>query len=321
MSKTFYTLFIVSGIIIAVLLSAFTGSTDKITEATLGQKLFFDPILSADQTISCASCHKPEFAFADNQPFSDGVNHKKTARNTPSVMNMAMRDAFFWDGRANTLEEQVVGPIQNPNEMNLPFSDAVRRVKGSKIYQQLFRQVYHKLPDSASIVHAIASYERTLETDHTPSDRWLNDLPGAGLTAQQIRGRELFLSSRTKCFDCHFTPDFTSDEFKNIGLFDGMALNDSGRYLITKKAEDIGRFKIPGLRNVAVTAPYMHNGMFKTLREVIDYYDDPSKFVKHALHRDTVLPVRIGLTATEKDDLESYLQALTDDRFVSPRKN
>jgi cytochrome c peroxidase len=284
-------------------------------KVALGEKLFFDPILSSDKSISCASCHKPEFAFADTVAFSTGVNGRLTARNTPSVMNMAMRDAMFWDGRAASLEAQVVGPVENPNEMNLPFHEAVARLNADKSYVLLFQKAYGHGPDSASLVDCIAAFERTLETDQTPNDRWLNDLPG-GLTAQQMRGRELFTSNRTKCFDCHFTPDFTSDDFSNIGLFDGKSLNDSGRYIVTRKIEDIGKFKIPGLRNVAVTAPYMHNGMFKTLREVIDYYDDPTLFVQSALPRDTLLPARIGLSEQEKQDLESYLHALTDDRFA-----
>lgn len=317
MSKSFFILAPLSAFFLILITSGFDTkkASPKLSKANLGEKLFFDPILSSDQSISCASCHKPEFAFADHVAFSNGVNGKKTARNTPSVMNMAMRDALFWDGRASSLEEQVIGPIQNPNEMNLPFSTAVKRIQLSKKYQHWFNEVYHKNPDSASIVNCIAEFERTLETDQTPSDRWLSDLP-SGLTAQQIRGRELFTSERTKCFDCHFTPDFTSDEFKNIGLFDGGKLNDSGRYSITHKPEDIGSFKIPGLRNVAITAPYMHNGMFKTLREVIDYYDNPVLVVNHPINRDTILPQRIGLSEQEKQDLESYLMALTDDRFI-----
>ena len=321
MSKYFYILFFLFGIFITLFFSAFKTSVEgkPITKIELGEKLFFSTILSSDKSISCASCHKPEFAFADNQAFSDGVNGKKTARNTPSVMNMAMRDKLFWDGRANSLEDQVIGPIENPNEMNLPFSIAVQRIQLDKKFQSLFKQVYNKKPDSASIVDCIAAYERSLETDQTPNDRWLNDEPN-GLSEQQIRGRELFTSARTRCFDCHFTPDFTSDEFKNIGLFNGKDLNDSGRYKITKKVEDIGSFKIPGLRNVAVTAPYMHNGIFKTLREVIDYYDNPSLFVHESINRDTILPSKIGLSEQEKLDLESYLHALTDDRFAKSIK-
>lgn len=305
-----------------VLLSAFanTQTTKSITtKAQLGEKLFFDKILSSDNSISCASCHIPQFAFADTIAFSHGVNGKMTSRNTPSVMNMAARDVYFFDGRAATLEAQVIGPIENPNEMNLPFKEAVRRINLSKEYRKLFFQIYKKYPDSISIVDAIAKFERTLETDKTPSDRFMSDVPYA-MTASQIRGRELFTADKTKCFECHFTPDFTSDEFKNIGLFNGSDLNDSGRYIITKNVDDIGKFKIPGLRNVSVTAPYMHDGRFKTLREVIDYYDNPTQFITNSIGRDAVLPNKIGLTEQEKIDLEAYLIALTDDQFTQKSK-
>jgi cytochrome c peroxidase len=304
------------------LLSAFANTQTSnriVTKEQLGEKLFFDKILSSDQTISCASCHIPQFAFADTLPFSKGVNGKITARNTPSVMNMAARDLYFYDGRAASLEAQVVFPVEHPNEMNLPFHQAVERINHSKEYRKLFFQLYKKNPDSISIVDAIARFEKTLETDQTPNDRWMNDQADA-MTASQLRGRELFTSDKTKCFECHFTPDFTSDEFKNIGLFNGKELNDSGRYTITKNPNDIGKFKIPGLRNVAVTAPYMHDGRFKTLREVIDYYDNPSLFIKNSIGRDSILPEKIGLTEQEKIDLASYLIALTDDQFSAKMK-
>jgi cytochrome c peroxidase len=304
------------------LLSAFANTQTSnriVTKEQLGEKLFFDKILSSDQTISCASCHIPQFAFADTLPFSKGVNGKITARNTPSVMNMAARDLYFYDGRAASLEAQVVFPVEHPNEMNLPFHQAVERINHSKEYRKLFFQLYKKNPDSISIVDAIARFEKTLETDQTPNDRWMNDQTNA-MTASQLRGRELFTSDKTKCFECHFTPDFTSDEFKNIGLFNGKELNDSGRYTITKNPNDIGKFKIPGLRNVAVTAPYMHDGRFKTLREVIDYYDNPSLFIKNSIGRDSILPEKIGLTEQEKIDLASYLIALTDDQFSAKMK-
>lgn len=321
MSKRFYILTPILATFLILLCTGFRKKDDAgpITREKLGERLFFDKILSSDRSISCSSCHLPAFAFADTVRFSKGVGGKLTARNTPSVMNMAMRETFFWDGRATSLEAQVVGPVENPNEMNLPFADAVQRVRNLAFYRKSFQQVYKRLPDSAAIVDCIAAFERTLETGNTPSDRWLNDEPG-GLTAQQIRGRELFTSERTKCFDCHFTPDFTSDEFRNIGLFDGSAGSDSGRMRITGNPEDLGRFKIPGLRNVALTAPYMHNGIFKTLREVIDYYNDPESVMKHSINRDTILPKKIGLTEQEKQDLEAYLHALTDDRFTIPAK-
>jgi cytochrome c peroxidase len=319
MKKGFSFIFI---LVTIVLLSAFANTQTSnriVTKEQLGEKLFFDKILSSDQTISCASCHIPQFAFADTLPFSKGVNGKITARNTPSVMNMAARDLYFYDGRAASLEAQVVFPVEHPNEMNLPFHQAVERINHSKEYRKLFFQLYKKNPDSISIVDAIARFEKTLETDHTPNDRWMNDQADA-MTASQLRGRELFTSDKTKCFECHFTPDFTSDEFKNIGLFNGKELNDSGRYTITKNPNDIGKFKIPGLRNVAVTAPYMHDGRFKTLREVIDYYDNPSLFIKNSIGRDSILPEKIGLTEQEKIDLASYLIALTDDQFSAKMK-
>lgn len=308
-------------IAVSVGLSSYAPNQNEsiITPAQLGEKLFFDPILSVDYTVSCASCHKPEFAFADNVPLSKGVGGKLGNRNTPSVMNMSMREHFFWDGRAASLEAQVVGPIENPVEMNLPFAKAVDRIKSNAEYQKLFQRVYKHKPDSASIVAAIAAFERTLETDKTPNDRWLNDEPN-GLTEAQIRGRDLFMSNRTRCFDCHFTPDFTADEFRNIGLFNGKTANDSGRYIISKNPKDLGAFKTPGLRNVAITAPYMHDGSFKTLREVIDYYDEPEKFMMHSINRDTILPKKIGLTEQEKQDIEAFLNALTDDQFVNHRE-
>ncbi|MBP6623971.1 MAG: cytochrome-c peroxidase [Chitinophagaceae bacterium] len=305
-----------------LVLMGFTGnkpSSKVMTAVQLGEKLFFEPMLSKDMSISCASCHKPQFAFADTSAFSLGVGGKLGTRNTPSVMNMTMRESFFWDGRAKSLEEQVVGPIENPIEMNLPFKEAVTRIRNHNGYRKWFYQVYHKLPDSATLVSAIATFERSLETDHTPSDRWLNDEPNE-MTASQLRGRELFTSSRTRCFDCHFTPDFTADEFRNIGLFNGQDLHDSGRYHVTKNIDDIGKFKVPGLRNIAMTAPYMHNGQFKTLREVIDYYDEPDKLFHGAINRDTILPKKIGLTEMEKIDLEAFLNALTDDRFTKKGK-
>ncbi len=286
------------------------------TEAQLGKALFFDKLLSKDRSISCASCHKPEFAFADTVRFSKGVGGKLGNRNTPSVMNMTARGELFWDGRAKDLVDQVKFPIENPVEMNLPYDSAVARVAGSKVYVKLFKKIYDELPNRDNLAEAIAAFERTLETEDTPNDRWLADEKNSGMTAQMIRGQKLFKSNRTRCFDCHFTPDFTADEYRNIGLFDGNTLNDSGRYVVTKDPKDLGTFKTPGLRNVAITAPYMHDGSFKTLREVIDYYDEPAKFMTGSINRDTILPKKIGLTESEKDDLEAFLHALTDDRFV-----
>lgn len=312
MHKTVFITLIAAGLLTA---AAFRTPEEKTTPARLGEMLFFDPILSEDYTISCASCHKPDFAFADTTAFSTGVHGRKTKRNTPSAMNMSDRGALFWDGRAATLEEQVLFPIVDFHEMNLPLDSAVRRLNESSRYKLLFDQVFGEKPGIKNMAAALAAFERTLETADTPNDRWLNDEPG-GMTAQQLRGREVF-RTKGKCIECHFSPDFTGDEFRSIGLFNGRQYNDSGRYLITRNPADIGSFKVPGLRNVAMTAPYMHDGSFATLMEVIHYYDNPHAILPDGQNRDSLLLMPLGLTIQEKEDLEMFLYALTDDRFIN----
>ncbi len=289
------------------------------TEAQLGEALFFDPMLSRDSTISCASCHKPEFAFADNTPVSVGVYHQKGGRNTPSSMNQSNRNAYFWDGRAETLEEQALGPIENPVEMDLPISIAVRRLAQSEKYRNAFYSISGKQPSPELLARAIAAYEKTLETNNSVFDNYMNGTDTSLFSESAKRGLNLF-NGKAKCFDCHFGVDFTgNDQYKNIGLYNGKELNDKGRIEISGKAKDLGSFKIPGLRNIAMTAPYMHNGMFKTLMEVIEHYDQPDKFVKGAINRDTIMNKPLGLTATEKKDLENFMLSLTDAQFLKKK--
>ena len=286
------------------------------TEQQLGEYLFFDPILSRDSTISCATCHKPELAFADNVPLSKGVHARTGNRNSPSVMNQTNRNVYFWDGRSESLEDQSLIPIENPAEMDLPATVLVRRLLNNKIYKNAFLNVYEKLPSKELISKAIASYERTLETNNTAFDKYMNGDDTASFSESAKRGLNIF-NTKGKCFDCHFGVDFTgNDQFRNIGLYNGKELNDKGRYLISNKEKDLGKFKTPGLRNIAITAPYMHNGMHKTLREVIDYYDTPDKFVGNSINRDTLLSRPLGLSETEKKDLENFLLSLTDARFL-----
>lgn len=303
---------IISLLAIVALGGAFTET--KPTKASLGKALFFDPILSEDSSVSCASCHKPEFAFADTSQFSVGVHGKLGTRNTPTAMNVASRSFFFWDGRASTLSEQALMPIENPEEMNLPISEAVSRLNKSEKYRSMFYKVFGKYPDANTLGAAIAAYEETLETSNTANDRWINDEPNS-MTAQQERGRIVF-RTKGKCLECHFSPDFTGDEFRAIGIFNGKNYNDSARYHVTKNHADIGKVKVPGLRNVAITAPYMHNGSFKTLREVIDYYDNPTAMIPDGMYRDSLLLEPLHLTEGEKQDLEAFLHALTDDAFI-----
>jgi cytochrome c peroxidase len=280
----------------------------------LGKLLFFDPILSSDYTVSCASCHKPAFAFADTVATSQGVGGARGLRNTPSAMNVRLQRNFFWDGRAKTLEEQALAPIENPNEMNLPIDEALRRLKENELYNAYFKNIFNSDPTRSNLAEALAEFERSLETSESPFDRWkFSQDPGA-VSESAKRGFVIF-NKKGKCVTCHFGANFALDEFRNIGLFNGRDLNDSGRASISGKHEDVGKFKIAPLRNVALTAPYMHNGKFKTLREVIEFYNDPGKVVPNAVNRDSILAKPLGLSKKEIADLEAFLVALTDKSF------
>jgi cytochrome c peroxidase len=288
---------------------------ETITKVELGEKLFFDPILSADSTLSCASCHKPEFAFADSVAISPGIQGRKGKRNAPSVMNMAARSEMFYDGRAKDLRDQIRFPIEDHMEMGLEYNKAVSRLNNSNIYREYFKFIYNEEVTPTNLADALASFEESLETGDTEFDAWMMDKPNK-MSEAAIRGRTIFMSSRAKCFDCHFSPDFTGDEFRNIGLYDEKKYKDKGRYEITKKSKDLGKFKVPGLRNVAMTAPYMHDGSFKTLDDVIEYYSVPYKFVKDPINMDSLVRVPIHFTQQEKSDLKAFLESLTDRRFV-----
>lgn len=313
--KTIVLLFVALAITIVITSSFFEKENSEIkTKAALGKKLFSEKILSKDSTVSCASCHKPEFAFADTAAFSIGIGGKLTKRNTPSVLNMKNRPYFFWDGRAASLEEQSLMPIQNPDEMGLAIEEAVARLNVSAEYKMLFQRIFGQRPDTRNLAAAFAAFEETLETVDSKFDDWSNNL--GKLTAQEERGRQLFVGDKAKCFDCHRMEDFTNDEFKNIGLYDERKLTDAGLYNITKKESDKGKFKTPGLRNVAVTAPYMHNGMFKTLEEVLNYYNSPDWFIENSVNRDDAFKTPLRLTAQEKKDIIAFLKTLTDKKYI-----
>jgi len=293
-----------------IICSAYFYTPTVYSKTSLGKKLFFDTILSKDYTISCASCHKPAFAFADTAALSTGIYGKLTSRNTPSVLNMKSRPYFFWDGRAASLATQALMPISHPNEMGLPIKEAVQRLNNNSQYRNLFYKVFKQPPNATNLSNALQAYEQSLETSGSKMDESFDDT--TLLSATEERGRKLFVGDKAKCFDCHFTPDYTGDEFRNIGLFNGSTLTDKGRYEVTKNKGDIGKFKTPGLRNIALTAPYMHNGMFATLEAVVDYYNDPKKFVPNPINVDTLLAKPLGLTQQEKSDLVAFLKTLTD---------
>lgn len=318
MSRTFYEVILLSAVLWAAPALSAPQERDA-ARVELGRRLFFDPLLSSDRTISCASCHKPEKAFADDVAFSAGVGGATGERNTPTLLNVGGRTSMFWDGRAETLEDQAVFPIENPVEMNLPIAEAIERIEASADYKELFAVAYEGKITPRTVGRALAAFQKTLKSFDTPYDSFnLGD--DSAISASAKRGRLLFIG-RAKCADCHSGNDFTSERFRNIGLFDGSKLSDRGRGKITGNPADDGQFKVPTLRNVAVTAPYMHNGMFKTLREVITYYSEPDKVVPGQKGRDASMGEPLRLTPEEIEDIESFLRTLTDRRFIAQTAN
>ncbi|RYD82011.1 MAG: c-type cytochrome [Sphingobacteriales bacterium] len=312
MKKYFVILITVSGFFLFA--SSFAGD-ERPGAVELGQQLFADPILSKDGRISCASCHIPGFAFADTARVSTGVFGRKGSRNSPSAMNLLSRRPFFWDGRASTLEEQALAPIENPDEMALPLDSALERLRRSNYYNELFRQVYQAAPNRENLAAAIAAFERTLETTESPFDNWKFSGDSNLVSASVRRGFELF-STKGKCTQCHFGSDFTANEFRNIGLYNGVDFNDSGRAVISGRLEDLGKFKTPGLRNVGITAPYMHNGAFHKLIDVVNFYNEGGGAGLGLDVPNQTLPGnKLNLTEQEKNDIIAFLESLTDSSY------
>lgn len=284
------------------------------TSQQLGEKLFFDPLLSSDYTVSCSSCHRPEYAFSDNTPFSRGVNSNLTPRNTPSIMYMSSRISFFWDGRSRTLEEQALVPLTNPKEMNMTVPEVMKRIGGNSFYQRAFVKVFKQKPTIENICVALSDYQKSLAYHDSPYDHYLRG--EKALSESALRGMTLFFF-KGQCGACHIGNDFTNDEMRNIGLFNLQKYADAGRFSISKDSLDLGKFKTPHLRNIALTAPYMHDGSMKTLREVIEYYNDPEAHVEGIVNLDAAMKDSGPLDLTEEEitDLEAFLVSLTDYKF------
>lgn len=277
-------------------------------KVALGQKLYFDPRLSKDDTVACATCHDPLHAFAEPRPVSLGVGGATGARNAPTVLNAAFLQEQFWDGRAATLEEQSKGPLVNPVEMAMPDHAAVeRKVQGLPEYAPLFESAFGDGKVTIDrIAQAIASFERTLITLEAPIDRFIaGDTKAISPAAQ--RGWELF-NGKARCNTCHghvgAFPLFTDELYHNLGVG-----SDPGRFAITKEPKDTGAFKTPHLRNVAKTAPYMHDGSEATLALVIDFYNRGGNANPNL--DGGMRP--LGLTDAEKADLVALLETFTSD--------
>jgi len=238
--------------------------------AELGRRLFFSTELSRDRTVSCASCHRPELGFADDRARSSGVAGQETERNTPSVLNRAWSARLMWDGRASSLEEQVLLPIENPLEMGLPLAEALQRLAQNTELAALFERAFGGPPERATLARALAAYLRRLVLGDSPVDRFrageieaLSDAERAGLW---------FYESRGGCWRCHSGPNFSDEDFHATGVGARDGVPEQGRAAVTGATADRGKWKTPSLRGLAATAPYMHDGSLATLEDVVEFY-------------------------------------------------
>ncbi|MGE0475077.1 MAG: cytochrome-c peroxidase [Nitrospirales bacterium] len=275
-------------------------------KVSLGEQLYFDGRLSKNNAISCAFCHNPVAGFADPNQTSVGVGGKRGGRQAPTVYNTAFNPLQFWDGRAGSLEEQAIGPIHNPVEMAETHENVVSKIGKIKGYKEQFQKVFGTGVSLQGIAEAIAAYERTIISTNSTFDQFVQgDTKAMDESAQ--RGMGLF-KGKAKCILCHNGPNFTDNHFHNLGVPQvGPQEEDLGRYYVTKHEHDKGAFKTPTLRSITETSPYMHDGAFKTLEEVIEFFDQGG----NANPNLSPLMKPLGLSDQEKTDLLAFLKALT----------
>ena len=269
----------------------------------LGKKLFFDKRLSGPNKISCSTCHNPEKGWSDGLPTAKGLNNKTLSRATPTIINSGYNRVHMWDGRFRTLEDQALGPMSSPEEMGQDLEKLVDELLEDESYRLMFKQAYPgEKVDKNTVAKALAIFERTIISDNTPFDQWVKGDENA-ISQSAKNGFKLF-EGKAACSKCHSDYNFTDDSFHNIGLKDN---KDQGRYVIRKVKILKGAFKTPTLREIAKTAPYMHNGSYNTLMEVIDHYDRGGD-VKENLSPD-IEP--LNLTREEKQDLVEFMKSLS----------
>ncbi len=287
------------------------------TEETisLGRRLYYDPILSVDRTISCASCHAPQFAFSDHRPVSEGVGSKLGTRHAPTVINSAYSTLQFWDGRAPSLEEQAKGPIGNPVEMAHSLDGAVKRLQADPQYPALFKNAWGTDQISIEMVaKSIASFERTIVAGNSPFDRFYYGKDSKAMSPEAQRGLVIFLSPKKgDCAVCHTIGKdyalFTDNKFHNLGVGADTRgqLSDVGRFAVTKADEDMGCFKTPSLRNLENRGRYMHDGSFPSVKDALAHYIGGGNWNPHLDKEIHSLDV---LTFEERGDLLEFLDAL-----------
>lgn len=281
--------------------------------AQLGKRLFFEQRLSRTGAVSCGNCHLQQHGFSDPMPVSSGVDGRQGTRNAPALLNLAWGNSFFWEGRAATLEEQATQPIAHPDEMDLPLPEAVARLAADSAYAQAFADAYGSPPTEATLRKALASFVRALVSGNSAYDRHLRG-DDTGFGEPERRGLAIFLTDKGACFHCHPAGMLTNEGFFNNGTFkEG---GDPGRQAFTGRTGDRGKFKVPALRNIAATAPYMHDGSLTTLEDVVEHYDRGG--TGHSTTDPQIQP--LALSPDDKADLLAFLRSLTDETFlVDPR--
>jgi cytochrome c peroxidase len=272
----------------------------------LGKWLFFDNRLSRNNSVACASCHIPALAFTDGQPVSTGISGLKGGRSAPTVINRGFSQVQFWDGRAATMEQQALGPLVNPIEHGFGNHDeVVKKLKGIEGYRNQFNKVFGTDVTIEGVGKAIATFERTVLSGNSPADRYDTGGEADAISASAIRGLELF-RNKARCTKCHSGYNFTDEKFHNVGIGMDAAKPDLGRYEVTKQEGDKGAFKTPTLREIALTGPYMHDGRFKALEEVVTFYNNGG--IKNPFQDGLVIPLK--LTDAEKGDIVAFLKTL-----------
>ena len=281
----------------------------------LGRTLFYDPILSKNNDISCASCHQQHKAFADQKSPSLGDSKMHLERNSPTLFNLAWKTDFFWDGGASNLESQILGPLTHPDEMGASLAEIIKKLNSHPNYPTLFQEAFSDTIKSKYLLYALAQFEKTLISKNTSYDLFLNN--NYTYTPQELVGKKLF---EKNCVSCHAYPHFSDFEYHNNGLDSLFSFSDPedvnwGRYRITFNEIDKGKYHTPSLRNIAISAPYMHDGRFSSLSEVLDHY---SVGIKNSEYTDTNLPVNgFQFSPEEKESLIRFLETLTDHSFIN----
>lgn len=281
------------------------------SRVALGRRLFYDPALSADSTRSCGSCHAPHLAFSDSTAVSLGIDNRAGTRNAPTLANVAYQKKLLREGGVPTLEMQILVPIQEHNEFDFNILLVADRLQKMPEYVAMAEKAYGRTPDAFVITRSIAAFERTLLSGDSPYDQYAFQGKFNALSPSEKRGLVLFQSEPLNCSKCHDGFLFTNQDFTNNGLYE--IYPDSGRIRLTGLGSDRAVFKIPTLRNVALTAPYMHDGSLPTLEAVIDHYQTGGK--QHP--NKSLLLKPFNLTAHERADLLAFLHSLTDQKFIA----